>query len=115
QFDWTVPTDGQFTQKGALGAATFEWPVDMDLGNLITDLPAEIVSAQAGHSADGAAASFVFAEGVTPRFYAISPSQYVLDIDIAGQALPALTPTDLSAEAERRAAEEAAAAEQAEA
>jgi tetratricopeptide (TPR) repeat protein len=115
QFDWTVPTDGQFTQKGGIGAATFEWPVSMDLANLIADLPAEIVSAQAGSSADGAAATFVFAEGVEPRFYAISPSQYVLDIDIAGDGLPALTPTDLSAEVEALAVAEAEAQAAAEA
>src|SRR5690606_35237766 len=49
--------------------------------------------------------TFVFAEDVAPRFYANSPSQYVLDIDIDGEDLPALTPTDLAAEAERAAAE----------
>ncbi|MBJ3783931.1 hypothetical protein [Devosia sediminis] len=110
QFDWTVPTEGEFNQKGEIGAATFEWPVNMDLGNLITDLPAEIVSVQSGSSADGAAATFLFAEGVAPRFYALSPSQYVLDIDIAGHGLPALTATDLTAEAEQLAAEAEAAA-----
>jgi hypothetical protein len=113
QFDWSVPTEGEFSQKGALGAATFEWPVDMDLSGLLADLPAEIVSMQSGHSADGAAATFIFAEGVEPRFYSTSPSQYVLDIDIAGAELPALLPADLAAEAEHLAAE-AASAEHAE-
>jgi hypothetical protein len=105
QFDWSVPTEGQFTQKGDIAAATFEWPVEIDLGALLTDLPAEIVSVQAGSSADGAAASFVFAEGVTPRFYAVSPTQYVLDIDIAGQHLPELTQAELTAEADQLTAE----------
>ncbi|WP_140048914.1 hypothetical protein [Devosia lucknowensis] len=109
QFDWTVPTEGEFVQQGEIGAATFEWPVTIDLGNLLTDMPAEIVSAQSGASADGAAATFIFAEGVTPRFYATSPSQYVLDIDLAGLDLPTLTPAALSAEAEQHAAEAAAA------
>ncbi len=107
QFDWTVPTHGEFSQKGAIGAATFEWPVDMDLTGLLTGLPDEIVSVEAGHSADGAAASFIFAEGVEPRFYAISPSQYVLDIDIAGASLPALAPADLAAQADELAAKAA--------
>jgi hypothetical protein len=105
QFDWSVPTEGTFAKKGELGAATFEWPVEMDLTSLLTSLPPELVSAQAGSSADGAAASFIFAEGVEPRFYAISPSQYVLDIDIAGETLPQLTPGQLTAEANHLAAE----------
>ncbi|WP_157955852.1 MULTISPECIES: hypothetical protein [Devosia] len=112
QFDWTVPTEGSFTKKGEVGAATFEWPVEMDLTGLIASLPEEIVSMQSGYSADGAAASFIFAEGVEPRFYAISPSQYVLDIDIAGQTLPALTPADLEAEAAQVAAAQEAEAHQ---
>jgi hypothetical protein len=106
QFDWSVPTDGEFSQKGAVGAATFEWPVGMDLGNLLANMPPELVSAQSGFSADGAAATFIFAEGVEPRFYSISPSQYVLDIDIAGEGLPALSATALTEEAAALAAEE---------
>jgi hypothetical protein len=111
QFDWSVPTDGQFVQKGGVGAVTFEWPVDMDIGNLLTNLPPEVVSVQAGHSADGAAASFVFADGVEPRFYALSPSQYVLDVDIAVQGLPELTTAALVDEAGKLAAEQEAVAE----
>jgi len=105
QFDWNVPTEGHFNKKGEVGAATFEWPVAMDLTGLLANLPEEIVSMQSGYSADGAAATFIFAEGVEPRFYAISPSQYVLDIDIAGTALPALTPAGLADEAAHLAAE----------
>ncbi len=105
QFDWTVPTEGTFSKKGNVGAATFEWPVGMDMTSLLTSLPPELVSVEAGSSPDGAAASFIFADGVEPRFYAISPSQYVLDVDIAGQALPELTPAQLTAEANHLAAE----------
>ena len=105
QFDWTVPTEAAFTQKGELGAATFEWPVGIDLSALLSNLPAELVSAQAGTSADGSAVSFIFAEGVTPRFYAITPSQYVLDIDIAGQGLPELSRAELTEVAEQAAAQ----------
>lgn len=97
QFDWTMPTQGQFHQKGNVGAVSFEWPVSMDMGGLVADLPEEVVSVQAGSSADGAVASFIFSEGVEPRFYQVSPSQYVLDVDIAGAGLPELTPADLAA------------------
>ena len=97
QFDWSVPTDAQFAQKGNIGAAGFEWPIEMDVGALMGGLPDEVVSVQSGSSADGAVATFIFAEGVKPRFYEVTPSQYVLDIDIAGQGLPMLTPADLAA------------------
>ncbi|KKB09901.1 hypothetical protein [Devosia chinhatensis] len=105
QFDWTIPTDAQFSKKGNIGAATFEWPVEMDMSALLTGLPEELVSAQAGLSPDGAAATFVFAEGVEPRFYEISPSQYVLDIDIKGQGLPVLTRAALESETTHAAAD----------
>lgn len=111
QFDWTVPTDAQFTKRGNIGAANFEWPVDMDMSALMAGLPEELVSVQSGKSPDGAVATFVFADDVEPRFYEVTPSQYVLDIDIAGQGLPMLTPADLeaaNAEAEAAAAPGAA-------
>ncbi len=110
QFDWTVPTDAQFAKKGNIGAATFEWPVEMDMGALLGGLPEELVSVQSGSSADGAVATFVFADDVEPRFYEVTPSQYVLDIDIAGHGLPGLTPADLeAANAEHEAAAQHAA------
>ncbi len=97
QFDWTVPTDASFSKRGNIGAANFEWPVSMDVSALLTGLPPELVSVQAGTSPDGAVATFIFADGIEPRFYEISPSQYVLDIDIAGQGLPVLTREDMEA------------------
>lgn len=99
QFDWSVPTKGEFNQEGELGAIAFEWPVGMDLTPLLSDLPAEIVSVQTGSSPDGAVATFMFAEGVEPRFYEVTPSQYVLDVDIAGTGLPELLPSELEATA----------------
>jgi hypothetical protein len=107
QFDWSVPTTGEFHQEGALAAANFEWPVPIDMAGLLADLPEEIVSIETGTSADGAVATFLFAEGVEPRFYQVTPSQYVLDVDIAGTGLPQLQPADLVAEAEAEEAEEA--------
>ncbi|NGP17949.1 hypothetical protein [Devosia aurantiaca] len=71
----------------------------MDLTPLLSDLPAEIVSVQTGSSPDGAVATFMFAEGVEPRFYEVTPSQYVLDVDIAGTGLPELLPAELEATA----------------
>ncbi len=107
QFDWSVPTTGEFHKQGNVGAADFEWPVPMDLAPLLSDLPAEIVSVQSGSSPDGAVATFVFAEGVEPRFYQVTPSQYVLDVDISGGGLPVLDAAELVQSAEAHEAEHA--------
>src|SRR5690606_16067684 len=108
QFDWSVPTSGDFVQDGPVGMASFEWPVPLDVRDLAADLPPEIVSVASGTDADGAHVSFEFAEGVVPRFYETSPTGYVLDIDIAGTGLPTLAPEELTAEAEAQQAEAAA-------
>lgn len=107
QFDWSVPTDADFVQKGALGAINFEWPVEIDVSQIVDQLPEQLKSVATGYSVDGSVATLRFADGVTPRFYAISPSQYVLDIDTGGVALPALTPAALAEEAAKTAAEQA--------
>lgn len=96
QFDWTVPTDGAFEQVGDLGVLNFEWPVAVDVADLVANLPAEITSVESEVSPDGSILSLVFAEGVTPRFYEVSPSSYVLDVDLAGYQLPELTAADLA-------------------
>lgn len=88
QFDWTIPTAGSFDLSDEHGRIDFEWPVDIDLRALLTDLPKEIATAQNSVSLDGSAIEMKFARGVVPRFYSTGPNQYVLDIDIEGQGLP---------------------------
>ena len=113
QFDWSVPTKGEYIQEGPVGMASFEWPVDVDVRDLARDLPPEIVSVASRTDPDGAHVSFELAEGVTPRFYEIAPDRYVLDVDIAGAGLPTLDPADLAADLAARQAEDAAAAAEA--
>ncbi len=95
QFDWTVPTVAEFRQEGNLGVLGFEWPVDIDLRNLALDLPAEVTSVSTDTTPDGATVTLELAEGVTPRFYEVGPNRHVLDIDIAGEALPAFEVSQL--------------------
>jgi len=117
QFDWSVDTTAKFVQDGQTGEVTFEWPVDINMLELATDLPAEIVSVNSANTPDGATVTMQFAKGVTPRFYQNSARQYVLDVDLAGGAsLPALTAPELVQEAaaddaEHHAADAAAKAE----
>lgn len=96
QFDWTIPTAGTFTLDGEDGRIAFEWPVDVDLRDLLLDLPAEVAQVKNVVTLDGSTVEIELAKGVAPRFYATSPSQYVLDIDIAGQGLPELTVANLA-------------------
>ncbi|RYE54681.1 MAG: hypothetical protein EOP20_11510, partial [Hyphomicrobiales bacterium] len=55
QFDWTIPTGGSFEFTGDHGVLDFEWPVDIDLRELLSDLPEEIVSAKNAVTLDGSA------------------------------------------------------------
>src|SRR5690606_6773020 len=75
-------------------------PVGVDLRELAADLPPEIAAVESAVGPDGATVSLTLAEGVTPRFYENSPSQYILDIDIAGVSLPSFTASSLVDEAE---------------
>lgn len=99
QFDWTIPTGGKFDFSGEQGRIDFEWPVNVDLRDLLTDLPPEIVSATNSVSLDGSAVDLKFGRGVVPRFYSTGPNQYVLDIDIAGEGLPEFSAAALATEA----------------
>jgi len=92
QFDWTVPTRADFVSEGDAAHVAFEWPVEVDMRDLSLDLPPEIASVDSSVSPDGSLVTLHMAEGVTPRFYETSPSQYVIDIDIAGIALPSFSP-----------------------
>lgn len=99
QFDWTVPTKGEFAQVAELGAVRFEWPVAVDLSEFAADLPAEVVSVGNEITPDGSTIDLELAKDVTPRFYEISPTQYYLDIEVAGAELPTITPEALAEEA----------------
>ncbi|RZA13011.1 MAG: hypothetical protein EOP02_29155 [Proteobacteria bacterium] len=89
QFDWSVPTKGDYLQDGELALVTFDWPVGVDMRDLTLDLPPEIASVESTTNADGSTVALTLAKGVKPRFYENSPRQFVLDIDIAGEGLPA--------------------------
>ncbi len=108
QFDWSVPTAGEYVQEGELGLIVFEWPVEIDLRELAADLPPEVTAIESATNPDGATVTLQLAEGVTPRFYENSPQQYVLDIDIGGGELPSF---DVASLAENEAADDAAEAE----
>lgn len=83
QFDWNVDTEAKFSLKGTRGAINFDWPVPVDLYALKADLPKEFKGATNSVSPKGSAINFAVAEGVVPRFYQMSPRQFMMDVDIA--------------------------------
>lgn len=83
QFDWNIDTKAKFALKETKGSLTFDWPVPVDLYALKADLPPEFKGATNSVSPAGSAIDFAVAEGVVPRFYELSPRQFVIDVDIA--------------------------------
>jgi len=85
QFDWSVDTGAKFAFRGTAGTLDFDWPVPIDLYALKADLPKEFKGAINSVSALGSRVSFSVADGVTPRFYQLTPRQFVVDIDLSVQ------------------------------
>lgn len=83
QFDWNVDAKAKFALKGSKGTLAFDWPVPIDLYALKADMPPEFKGASNAVSPAGSAVDFTVAEGVVPRFYELSPRQFVVDVDIA--------------------------------
>ena len=108
QFDWSVDTEAKFAFRGTAGTLDFDWPVAIDLYALKADMPKEFKGATNAVSALGSRVSFSVAEGVTPRFYQLTPRQFVVDIDISAQE--GLKAALAAEDAQKKARVEAAAA-----
>lgn len=113
QFDWSVDTEAKFAFRGTAGTLDFDWPVPIDLYALKADLPKEFKGATNSVSALGSRVAFTVAEGVTPRFYQLTPRQFVVDIDLsAKEGLQAALAAEEAQKQARAQAEAAAADEQ---
>ena len=75
-------TEGAFAVEGTTANLDFDWPVPIDLYGIKADLPPELLAVENSVSPDGSRVAFTIAEGVVPRFYAISPTEFVVDVDI---------------------------------
>ena len=83
QFDWNVDTKAKFALIDTAGTIDFDWPVPVDLYPLQSDMPAQVKTADNSVSPAGSRIAIKLADGVVPRFYQLSPRQFVMDIDIA--------------------------------
>jgi hypothetical protein len=81
EVDWNVPAEGHFTTDEGRARLDFDWPVPIDLFVLKAALPPEILSADASATDEGSSIALGLAEGVVPRFYQTSDTQFILDID----------------------------------
>lgn len=83
QFDWSADTKADFAIRGERGIVTFDWPVPVDVVELKTQLPPQIVDVTNKVVPGGTRIEVAVAKGIVPRFYANSQRQFVLDMDIS--------------------------------
>ena len=82
QFDWNMATKADFSFDPPRGTLTFDLPLKIDLFPLISNMPPEIVSAKNEVTEDGSSLALTFIDGVVPRFYENSKTQFVIDVDL---------------------------------
>lgn len=80
-FDWSEDTEARYVQEGTSAQLIFSWPAELDLYNLISDLPEEILSVNDRVEGADTILTLNLAEGVEPRFYKNSDREFVVDID----------------------------------
>lgn len=103
EFDWNVETEAKYAQDGDTATITFDWPVDIDLFALKTNLPGEISAVTNASSAAGSMVKLTLAEGVTPRFYGTKGTNFTLDIDLSSSEAAKLRITAEAAAAQAEA------------
>ncbi len=94
-FDWSEDTTAIFSQEGDVIRLEFDWPVDLDFYQLVSDMPPEIVEVKSSRLRASNLVEFYLEEGVTPRFFENSKRQFVLDIDLINPVLETLSAEDL--------------------
>ena len=104
-FDWSEETDARFSLEGTSASLEFNWPVEVDLYDLVSQLPSEILSATSSKLQGSNLVKFELAEDTVLRFFENSKQQYVLDIDLLEPALDTISAEELllAAELERSA------------
>ena len=85
QFDWSANTKADFQIRGDRGIITFDWPVPVDVVELKTQLPPQILDVANRVVPGGSRIEVAVAKGIVPRFYANSQRQFVLDMDISSE------------------------------
>lgn len=83
QFTWSQDTKAQFTTREGSARLSFDWPVAIDLHEVQTAAPVEVMGATNTVGPASTDIAFKLGKGVVPRFYQNDARSFVLDIDIA--------------------------------
>lgn len=107
-FDWNVGTKAQFGREGDVATIAFDWPVPIDLYEIISDMPEQFKSVSNEVKAGNSVVTFEIADDARLRFYEDSATRFILDIDLAGVFVEAIDPEALERMSEQAAREAAA-------
>jgi len=79
--EWSIDTKAVYSFNNDVGEIKFDWPVAIDVSELQADLPKEIKSVT--NRLEGASSLLVInvADNIRPRYYSISQSEFIIDID----------------------------------
>ncbi|MGJ8527650.1 hypothetical protein [Maritalea sp.] len=94
-FDWSMPTEAEYSVEDRTASVKFEWPIDIDLYEFESDLPPEITGISKIISDDGLILNFALAEEVDPRFFNEEKRRYTLDLDFSNNEDISVPLTDL--------------------
>lgn len=107
-FDWNVGTKARFSREGDVASIAFDWPVPIDLYEIISDMPEQFRSVANTVNPGDSVVTFDIAEDTRLRFYDDSTTRFILDVDLEGVFVEAIDPEALE-RAAAQAAEDAAA------
>lgn len=81
-FEWNVGTSAEYERDAeGNGTIVFDWPVPIDLHEILSNLPEELDTVENSVTPAGSAVSLQLAQDTEMRFYSQSPTLYILDID----------------------------------
>ncbi|TDQ66664.1 hypothetical protein ATL17_0667 [Maritalea mobilis] len=98
KFEWTIDTEGSWERTAEGGVLKFEWPVDVDLYPIQSELPEEIESVEKEITRDGLRVSFKLTDKVEPRFFKENSRNYTLDLDFSTREDVGVPITDIAPE-----------------
>lgn len=99
-FDWNVGTGAEFAREGDTASIKFDWPVPIDLYEIISDMPEQFETVENTVNPGNSVVSFQVAQDTPLRFYEESPTRFVLDVDLGGVFVEAIDPAKLAQAAE---------------
>lgn len=80
-FDWNVGTKAVFSQEENRADIAFDWPVPIDLYEILSDRPAELLAVSNTVNPGNSVISLEIADGAGMRFYEDTSARFILDID----------------------------------